>query len=337
VIFWSLAVALFLAAVMLLRSVYHEDRFRFLLLALLLIIFFDPLHSDLGAGNLACWQLFGLALSLWLAHRLLNRSNFFHLTASAFLCLQVFLTLLKPNLLPVSLLLGVSLWKRHGFRLFAPATLAGLLGAILLTLPCLSFRSWTIWYDWFKCIGSIDNQSLLSWTYLGNFAPATILAQNFGIGISAAVAVLAAGIGFLMTMALALAIPAEERGLRGWGRAVGGALGNPDLSASVGVIVMLVFSPLTWIHYYLLTLLPALWLISRLRRKLVNLLGWLNIFIASAVPLKLLPTSSWGFWIADIYALNLVFLLAGMLVIMATGKLSPGEKQESEWRQSEGA
>ena len=337
-IFCSLALAFFLAAFMLLSSVYHVERFWFLLLALLLVIFFDPLHADLIVGNLACWQLFGLALSLWLAHRLLNHYNFIYLTASSLLCLQVFLTLLKPNLLPVSLLLGAHLWKRHGLRLFGPATFTGAsVGAILIILPCLWLHSWRIWSDWFKCLGSLDNQTLFSWTRLTNFAPATLLAQTLGIGLSAAVAALAAGIGILMMMAMVRATPPGDGGWRGWGRTVGRALGNPDLCLSAGVIVMLTLSPLVWIHYYLLTLLPALWLISRPRRRLVNLLGWSSLFFASGLPLKLVSVSSWGIWIAYAYASNLAFLFVGLLAIMATGEISPGFIQKSGWRTSEGA
>lgn len=324
-IFWSLALALFFAAFMLLSSAYHGERFWFLLLALLLVIFFDPLHSDLGVGNLACWQFFGLALSLWLAHRLLSHNNLILLTTSALLCLQVFLTLLKPNLLPVSLLLGAHLWKRHGFRLFGPATFASAsFGAILIILPCLWLHSWRIWGDWFRCLGNLDNQTLLSWTRLGNFAPVTLLAQSLGIGISAVVVATAAGIGILMMMALVRATPPGDNGWCGWGRTVGRALGNPDLCISAGVIIMLTLSPLVWSHYYLLTLLPALWLISRPRWRLVNLLGWSSIFLASGLPLKLVSVSSWGIWIAYAYASNLAFLLVGLLAIMATGETSPG-------------
>lgn len=318
-IFWTLALIFYFAAFVLLSSVFQVDRFWFLSLALLLTGFFAPLHSDLRVANLNSLQLFGLALSLWLAQRLVERRHSTGLTGAFYICLLVFLTLLKPNLLPVTLLLGAHLWVRHGVRAIAPAALASAaFGAILIILPCLWFRSWGIWFDWFKYLGGLDHQTLISYIQMGNFAPAILLAEALGVGVSGLVAAMAAGLAVLTALALALAIPPGTVGLHGWWRAAVRALSDANLSAAAGVLAVLLLSPMVWRHYYLITLLPALCLLSR-RHWLPSLAGGLHIFLASGVLTQIMPKFLSGQGGAYLYAVSLVPLLLGVLAEIAAG------------------
>ena len=293
---------------------------------------YDPLLVDLGVGNLDSLQLFGLALSLWLAIRLTRRGNLAQLTAAAFFCLLVFLTLLKPNLLPITLLLGAHLWARHGVRVLRPAAMTGAaFGVILVILSCLKFHSWALWLDWFKYARSLDSATLLTWIGQSNFGPAILLSKGLGVSLSGTVAALAAGLGALMALALSLAMPAGDRGLGGWWRAALRSLRDPSLCTSAGVIVLLVVSPLVWSHYYVLALLPALWLLSRRDQWLANLAGGLNLFLVSGVLLKIIPLSLWGpRWIPCFYALTSAPLLVGVLAMMAeTPPEAEGHLQKS--------
>ena len=296
----------------------HAARFWFLGLAFFLGIIFAPLQFEIQVGNLNSLQLFGLALSLWLAGRPKENGNLTLLHSIAFFCLLVFLTLLKPNLLPATLLLAASLWARRGIRVFAPAALAGAaFGSILITLSCLRFNSWAVWLHWFRFLGGLDKQTLISLIPGGNFAPTIFLSQALGIGVSGISAAMAAGFGVLVALALVAAIPPEDGGLGGWGRAAFRAISDPNLCASAGVLAMLLISPLVWLHYYLITLLPALWLLTRPHWRLVNLAGGAYIFLG-LYPLNILQIAGfWWQWTPYFYASNLALLLAGMLAVLA--------------------
>lgn len=319
-IFWTLTIALYLGAIFLMSSVFHGDRFWFLCLAFFLGIASGPLQSDLRVGNLNSLQLFGLALSLWLAIRLQERGNLTQLYGIAYFCLLVFLMLLKPNLLPATLLLAANLWARRGIRVFAPAALAGAaFGSILIVLPCLRFNSWVVWLDWFRFMGGLDNQTLISFIYFGNFAPTIFLAQALGISVSGISATMAAIFGVLVALALALAIPPEDGGLGGWCRAAFRVICDANLCASAGVLAVLLISPLVWLHYYLITLLPALWLLTRPHCRLANLAGGIYIFLG--FPLNILQIAGlWDQWTPYFYAASLALLLAGVLAVMAAGE-----------------
>ncbi len=323
-IFYTLAILLFLASFILLSSVYRGDWFWFLFLGLILVIIYDPLLTDLDVGNLNAVQLFGLALSLWLAERLTERRRLLP-TAIAFPCLLAFLILLKPNLLPIILLLGAHVWARHGFRAFAQAGLWGAaFGSLLIILSCLWFHSGGVWLDWFKYARSLDQPTLLAKIKLANFSPAILLSQALGTSLSGTVAALATGLGTLLALALVPAMPCGDRGLGGWWRAAVGALRDPNLCIAIGVLALLIVSPLVWIHYYVLALLPASWLLWNHDRRLANLAGGLTIFLASGLLLKLIPLYFWGMWVAWFYAFTSIPLLVGVLALMAAEKCRPG-------------
>jgi hypothetical protein len=92
---------------------------------------------------------------------------------------------------------------------------------------------------------------------------------------------------------------------------------DPNLAASAGVLALLMISPLVWIHYYVLALLPALWLLSRPHWRLANLAGGLYILLVSAALINPLPLYLWGMWIPYLFACSSALLLAGVLAALA--------------------
>jgi hypothetical protein len=94
----------------------------------------------------------------------------------------VFLTLLKPNLALVTLLLAATLWIRQGTAVFGRAALAAAcLAVILLALPCLQFHSWQVWLDWYRYARGLETGKLISSIPQGNYASVIMAAKSLGM------------------------------------------------------------------------------------------------------------------------------------------------------------
>ena len=154
-LFHSLQILAFLGACLLLGSLYRLDRFSLLCFALVCLVAYQPLLSDLRVGNLGCLQLAVLTVLLGLATALPTVPAFAGRVGLGALLLVALaaLTLCKPNIVLVSALLALHLGVRHGLRLFAIAALPAVVAtAILVVVPCLYFGSWTVWQDWYHFV-----------------------------------------------------------------------------------------------------------------------------------------------------------------------------------------
>jgi hypothetical protein len=326
--FQSVQIILFLAAIIMLGRGLGENWTGPLTLALVLLIFYQPLLSDLRVGNLNSLQFFALVLVTGLARRALTgRGTGDPLGPSiVFMGALVFLTLLKPNLTLVMLLLAAHLWTQVKPAVFARAALAAAgLAVILLALPCWQFHSWQVWPDWYRYSQGLDAKKLLAFIPQGNYALVLLGAKDLGVGVGGATALLAVALLASWLAALRLAVSPGPRKIAAWGRAAARSLGDPYLSAALGVTLTLALAPLVWLHYYVLSLLPALWLLwGRQQWRLAWAAAGLALLLTSGVVSHVLM-SFWGGdgWVPYSYALGWVPLWIGVLAAVAFNQKAP--------------
>lgn len=262
-LFHALQILLFLAAVILLGEVYHYPLFPLLCLALLLVLGSGPLFADLRVGNIGCFQFFALAALLALADRLQSARRPVALGA-ALLSGLTLLALVKPNVAPVIAVMALHLWLARGTRSFAIAVVpAALCGAAAVIVSSVYFGSWMVWQDWYRVVFGINPYRLARAPIAGNYSTSRLLsvwlhADVWLVGalIAAAllISVIAVTAASVKATALAHAIPT--------GRALARALTDPHLATAIGVTATLALPPLVWYHYFLIALIPGMWLLT---------------------------------------------------------------------------
>jgi hypothetical protein len=266
-VFRGLQVVSFLAACLLLGYLDRFDAFLLLCLALISLVLYQPLLSDLRVANLGCLQLAALAGAAALASAVARaRSASWHggLAALLFVVLAA-LTLCKPNVLLVSVLLAVHVAVRHGSRVFVQSALAGAVAtALLLVLPCLYFGSWTVWQEWLGFVYGSNSAMLVRPIATGNYATPLFVSTWTGASVSVIAAVL-----FALLVASLMLIRRPESHAR-TGRAAPETIGaafkrlfhDPLAPVALGILLTMATSPLFWLHYYVLLMIPGLWLLN---------------------------------------------------------------------------
>ena len=256
---------LFLSAISILSAVYFGDWLRLLPFGLFLTFLYGPVVADSEVGNLNFLYLFGFALLLLLSDRILVKHPPRRpLGASMlFMSILVFLALLKPSWALVILLLAIYLRVAQGTSVFASAAAVGLFsGAIFIVLPCIQFHSWKVWQDWYHYLKTWDGAILLARIPQGNYSPALLFSRVIGSSYLTGIIFL----GFLLTLSLFIALMMakgkEESFCKGMARAAIHSFADPHLVIAAGVTMTLLLSYFGWYHYYTLSLLPAVWLIS---------------------------------------------------------------------------
>jgi len=277
-------------------------------LALVAVVVYWPVISDLRVGNINCIQLFLLvAITLFADRGLDARSGAASVARqAALLSVLGLLTLFKPNVAIVTLLLAAHLWVRLGARSFLRAAIpAAAVSAAAFAYSCWTFASWTIWSEWLELVAA----RAVYPTFQGNYSTPALLDGVLGIGLRAATL----GTGALLLLS-ALAVyfrtrPTERPGV---GTAVRRALRDPWYAVSAGVVITLATAKLAWSHYFVLSLLPALWLLWSPART-GAILAATSLFLTSAVlPAILIPLGGRSF-IAYTVAASWVPLWIGVL------------------------
>jgi hypothetical protein len=256
---------LFLSAMIILSVVYFGDAITLLPFSLLLTFSYGPLVADSEVGNLNSLYLFGFALLLWLSDRMMVKHSPHRALGASMLFMSIlaFLALLKPSWALVIVLLAIYIWVGQGTAVFLPGAAVGLIsGAVFMVLPCIQFHSWEVWGDWYHYLETWDGASLLARIPQGNYSPALLFSQITGSSCLTGKIFL----GFLLTISLFVALMMakgkEESFGKGIVRAAKQSFADPHLITAAGVTVTLLLSYFGWYHYYTLSLLPALWLIS---------------------------------------------------------------------------
>lgn len=262
---------------------------RSLLASLLILPFYNPMKSELIVGNFNTILTAGLAVGFYLSNKLVSmhfdRDNVDSLLpkATALLVWIGMFTLMKPTLTIMFLIFVLFLAARFGIFFAAKATLLSVFPLGLIgSLPALRFGSATIWYEWFRYFrsGNLDMMNLpLS---QGNVSTTLFLSKNLGIPLGIC-------IGMLTVLLIGtLLLKAKQSESLKTGLHV--HLADPHFIIALGVVATLALSPLAWIHYFVIIIVPAVILLhSRHRRTIAPKLAVLSIIMVT------IPSTSFSF------------------------------------------
>lgn len=301
VAFRKLQLAIFLTSFVLLGYFCRLEPFHIACLAPLLVLFYQPLASDVRVGNVGCFQFASLTCLLFLADAVARATSFARRAAlgAVFLGILAALTLCKPNVVVVSALLAAHLAVRHGPRVvIASALPAAAATAVLVVIPCLYFGSWTVWREWYEFVYGSNAHMLVRLVVHGNYSTALLLSSWLGADVYAASTVLLAMLGasFLAAVSWTSVFSAPMASGAGTSvlRVLRRTFGDPQLVLTIGIVLTAAASPLYWFHYYLLSLIPTLWLLSTPESsKYLAALGAATVVLSSGVLEPLLLRLPW--------------------------------------------
>jgi hypothetical protein len=239
--------------------------FSLLCLMLLCVLFYQPLLSDLRVANLGSLQFFYLTVVVSLASALPRVSSFGPRAGLGALLLAALavLTLCKPNVALICALLAAHLLVRYGRRFFVTAALPAIgVTAVALIGPSLYFRSWTVWREWYDFVYGSNAYMLVRPVAHGNYSTAVLVSSWIGADVYAVAVTLA------ILLAASLLVIGGREGWSGWRPgpfsrgALTGLFREPHVPLAVGILVTMATAPIYWLHYYVLSLIPSLWLLS---------------------------------------------------------------------------
>jgi len=261
-LFHLLQILLFLAAVVLLGRLYRYQTLPLLCLALLFVLASGPLSSDQRVGNLGCFQLFALTALLALADRLPHAPR--PAVVSALLLTGlILLVIAKPNVALVGGIMAAHVWSARGSRSFAIAAVPAVLGgAAAVAVACVYFHSWTTWPEWYRFVHGANPYMLVRPVAQGNYSTPLLLSSWIHADVWRVAAVVAAGLAASVIAVIAASATREARTLAALGGALRRVFDEPRLAMAIGITLTIALSPLFWYHYYLLVIIPGLWLLN---------------------------------------------------------------------------
>ena len=302
--------------------VYSGAVFPGLILALTLIIAFVPFHSDLNVGNLNSIQLGGVTLLVLASKRAASErvARQKRLWSLAVFCGLCAMTLLKPNLALFSAAMTLHLIASNGWREFFRWLLPWgiLLGLILVVWSGAIFGRVSVWIDWYDKVFGADPGRLIFPSDMGNVSTALWLSETVSAPISIATSMLVAAVLLLAILGVGWTNRRTRTGLRGSLRLVVEAFRDPAFAAATGLILTFALMPLVWFHYYVLLLLPALWLASKPDHgSVVRLAGALSVLLAAGVLQSVVgPFFGWRGLHYDAAALSWVPAWLGVVMVL---------------------
>lgn len=226
--------------------------------------FFQPFHSDLNVGNVNAFQLLGCVVVVALADRVRATRSFGLGVACA--SLLVAAVVFKPNLAPVAVLIGCSLWSSLGLARAAGCGAIGLaVGAACTVISGAYFAGGVggalgVWREWYGFLSGPDGAKLANYSVgEGNYSASVVFVDRVNSVDPAAATyriALALGCGLVLSWLVAFALGRGARSVVERLRDVGG---DPTLLMTTALLFVLAASPLVWLHYCVLGLLPILW------------------------------------------------------------------------------
>jgi hypothetical protein len=287
----------FLAAIALLVQMCGGRRLLIWLLPPVLLISFEPWLSDFRVSNVNALQFLAAVLLIGEANRRLGPSRSKGETgwpdATALLVIAGSLCLFKPNFVIVAgALVGYVAVQLPWRQFLIGAGVAAMFGGALAAMPCLYFAEPDIWLHWYARIYGGASGDLLYPIEWGNYGTIVLLGWRFGLGISGAFQVVTSAL--VLSFLGVVAARVSRKGLKGpeaisYARRLGrGLLAEPWLVASAAATITLAVAPLAWFHYYVLVLLPGLWLVVRSPGgRLSAVLGATAVLLCGVLPLHL--------------------------------------------------
>jgi hypothetical protein len=293
VLFHALQLLFFVGAVVLLGVTYRFEMFRAVCLALLLVLGFGPLSSDLRLGNLGSFQLAAFSALLYLASRLRQAPRV--ILGALLLTGLTLLAIAKPNVALVAVFMALHLWVAHGGRFFVLAALPAVVAAAVAAVaPCLYFGSWTVWQEWYGFVFGRNPSALARPAGGGNYSTALLLARALHVDVWAVAGVLAALLG---ASAVAVTVASAVRDGGVWHvlrRALDRVFGDPAFAMAIGVTLTLALPHLVWYHYYTIALIPGLWLLNAAGSRALPLCGLAALILISGLLYVLLFPFGWA-------------------------------------------
>jgi len=327
----------FIASVILLALTYKENFLPFMAFALLLIVVYEPISQDIWMGNLNAIQFGILSLLAVLALRIKSATEDKDkiIAGIIFVCGLVFFNMLKPNYVLVFLFLMAFLWKTLKTRLFLLTTAAGaIFGILLAAIPCFLFNSVWIWLDWWYQLQRLRADSLKSLYAIeeGNFSTPLLLSKI--LDIKTEYCFLLTGFFLVLTLATAVCIRIPSRKENIIKRFLTGTsfiFQYPMLCISIGLIITMALSPLIWMHYFVILLLPAIWMIAdKSNWKYAGISAVISMVLASGILFRVvkLHWENWYSLVPYVFGLAWVPLWVGILgIIIVRNMQSPLNKQ----------
>jgi hypothetical protein len=253
----------FVGGVLVLGLVHRFALFPLLCLACLLVLGSGPVSSDLRVGNIGCLQFAALAGCLAVAERL-RQTPRPAVVGGLLLSLVTVLILVKPNIAPALLMLALHLWAVRGTRVFALSLVpAGVAGAVAFVVPCLYFGTRSVWYEWYRFVFGHNPYALARAPGGGNYSGSRMFATWLGLDVWL---VIAAITGILGLSALLVVIRLRIQSVGAAAAAVrvvlARVLGDLHVAMAIGVVAAIALPPLAWYHYYVIALIPGLWLLT---------------------------------------------------------------------------
>jgi hypothetical protein len=334
-LYFTLQILFFLVAVGTLGVVYRYPLLPLLCLAFLLVLGSGSLNADLRLGNLGCFQLVSLAVLLAVADRLRYGSPSVAL-GGLLLSGLTLVAAVKPNAALVFIPLALHLWVAYGTRFLAAAALpAALVGGAAVVLSCLYFGSWTVWPEWYKVVfgpnpGAVGRPFDYTW---GNYSTPRLLGFWLDLRLWTSAGLLAAGLAVSTAVVVARSVLADASAraapLRG---ALARLLNDPHVAMAIGVTLTIALPPLVWYHYYVIALIPSLWLLSEWSPLLsMRLCGLVALVLSAGLPSSLFLMLGWNAAGHAAAALSWVALWCGLLLRLSK-RQGPVAQSEVEHR-----
>ena len=214
--------------------------------------------QDVYVGNVNSIQLLGVAVLVWIAERRLYLARAW--IDRLYLPLIALGLVLKPNLPWVAGMLAAQYALVRGPRAFAVGTaLAAATVAVSVAIGAAYFGDLGIWADWFAYL----RRGIFYSVDLGNQSLPMLMAEKgSGFGPVANSALVAACIALAFLVAVSAGGKRQELAAP-TARAL---LSDAWYAASVGVVLTCAATPLFWIHYDVLALVPILYFVRAGRR-----------------------------------------------------------------------
>ena len=330
-VFRGLQVFSFLGACLLLGYLYRFEPYSLLCLALISLVLYQPLLSDLRVANLGCLQFAALAGATGLASAVARApsAGWRGGLAAALSVVLAALTLCKPNVALVSGLLVVHVAVRHGARVFVQAAVpAAAALALLLVTPCFYFRSWTVWQEWFGFVYGSNSAMLVRPIANGNYATPLVISSWTGSGVFGIAVVL-----FVLLVASLLVVLLPYPYAR-TGRSTLEALGatfkrlfhDPHAPVALGILLTTATLPLFWLHYYVLLIIPSLWLLNAPgTSRTVPLLAAASVAMSAGLVGMLLWALGWPNAMPATIALSWIPLWGALLTKFCSSDTDAGD------------
>jgi hypothetical protein len=329
-VFQLLQVVVFILTCLLLGRKYGLDYTVSFALALVLLLSYQPLLADLRVANLGCLQFGILGGTVVASHRLLPAEDRSRRVALGGLLLMalVGLTLIKPNVALITGLLAMHVVARVGRRGIAIVVIpVAAVTVALIVAPCVYFGSWHVWTDWYQFVYGSNAQMLVRTVRDGNYSTVVVLASLLDADVfrTSLGALALLGASLLTTTWWTTGTSRQSRSLKEAAKRITRHIGaSGEFALTLGAAATLAVSPLVWLHYFLLAVIPCVWLAATpFTSKHPARLAVIAIVLSSAAPGMLLSQAGMPEGMAATIAASWIPLWAAVIILAATNPSGP--------------